>query len=730
MDEQAMLTRDLVLRICATATELDRGWIRTDHKVVAPFTASRDTSLMERVAAGAHVLGVHRLLICRTRSEHAYESVIQVNADARSLIAVIRDWGGEPTDFLVCLEDFSGAVLITAGELTVAAGPADYVRALVGPDIAQVRAEFAEEARSRRDPDLTRAATRYGLLDTSGKHSRGSRVPGPDPAERAADRVAAMRADAPGATALLRTVRGVSGWAMVVVLALALVFVPGTSGVVPTVLLMLWLLVQLAWLARSRTVSFAALLRLLVLGALSTWPIAFAEQAVATVVGLDPTNRYAYAYVAVPVEELAKFTPVLLFWLVARRRFKRFAAVDYLLVAAASGAGFHLAETLMATLVAGGPATPLAVQGGLFSVLPGWVELTGPGVHFSGHAVTTGLVGAAFGLAAVGSRLYGRWLWILPPLALGAAALEHLSYNAFIAGLEPTQVTSVVFALYGSGAATRWLLLLLLAVAVVLDYRTARFAADSAPRLPGRAPLAALTTRAHGRAVWRRTHLPGDIAPGFRRIALAWARFPVTLAETAASILHEFAVQVVAARCGPAALCTAWRFLLRRREHAMGAARAAGQPWRRVPDRAELATVGTGLSQVIGLGTALATTIAGLLLTAPALGVFAGPHPAYAVVTTRALADWLTGLSTADTRWVFAGGLALIWLLVSGWTVPRSHPSVKDFLRDPGGNAGGLLGALAPGQVAYAITGLVGLLLPPRVTRLLQPGPRPAPPAG
>ncbi|TDQ51430.1 PrsW family glutamic-type intramembrane protease [Actinorugispora endophytica] len=719
MDEQAMLTRDLVLRICATATELDQGWTRIDRKVVAPFTASRDTSLIERIAAAARAMGVEHLLICRTRSEYAYEPVTQVRAAVPSLVGVIRGWGNEPTDFLVCLEDFSAAVLVTSGDLTVAAGPADYVRALVGPDIGQGRADFAETARLQRDPDLLRAAGRYGCLEQGGRHARGGRGPGPDLAERVTARIESVREGRPGTAALLRALRGAWGWAAVAVLALALLFVPGASGVLPAALVTVWLLVQLAWLARSRTVSFAALLRLAAIGALMTWPVALLELAVAATAGLDPANRYAYAYLAVPVEEAAKFAPVLLFWLVARRRFKRFAAVDYLLVAAAAGAGFQLAETVARTLLAGGVPDLLLPQGGLFTLLPGWVDLPGAGIRFSGHAVTTGLVGAAFGLAVVGRRLYGAWLLLLPPLALGAAALEHLNYNAVLAGLDTTAVTSVVFGLYGNGAATRWLLLLMLLFAVVLDYRLARFAAETTPPLPGAAPLRSLTARAHGRAVWRRSHLAGDIAPAFRRMALAGARLPVTLVEAASSILHEFAVVLTAASRGPVALCAAWRFLLRRREHAMGSARAAGRPWRRVPTREDLAAAERRLSLGLGLPAALAA--AGVLLAAaPAGAAAADPAAAYAVMTTRALADWFGALTAADGRWALAGGLALVSLLMSGWTVPRAHPSLRDFLRAPRANAGGFLGALAPGQVPYAVAGLLGLLLPGTTDRLLR----------
>ncbi|WP_052746012.1 hypothetical protein [Allosalinactinospora lopnorensis] len=133
MDEQAMLTRDLVLRLCANATEFDQGWIRAEGRIVVPFTAARDTALIESVIAAGRAMGVNRLLVCRTRAEFAYEPVTEVPGDAESIIALIRSWGEDPTDFLVAVEDFSAAVLVTASTLTVAAGPDDFVRPLVAP---------------------------------------------------------------------------------------------------------------------------------------------------------------------------------------------------------------------------------------------------------------------------------------------------------------------------------------------------------------------------------------------------------------------------------------------------------------------------------------------------------------------------------------------------------------------------------------------------------------------
>ncbi|KIH97729.1 peptidase [Streptomonospora alba] len=726
MDEQAMITRDLVLRLCANATEFDQGWIEADAKIVVPFTAPRDTALIERVVAAGRALGVKRLLVCRTRAEFAYEPVTEVAADAGSVVHVIRTWGDEPTDVLVAVEDFSAAVLVTATTLTVAVGPPDFLRPLVGPDLESARTAFADEARESRDPDLLHAAQAYGCLEPGARHARNPRGPGPDLAERLSVRARSMRENAPGGVAALRALRGGWAWAMVAVLLVAPVFVPATAAALPVTAGMLWLVVQLAWLSRSRTVAFSTLVRILLLGALLVWPLAAVEDALTAASGADPW--VAHTYIAAWVEEAGKLLPLLLLMPPARRRFRRLAAVDYLLLAAASGAGFQAAETLLRALPAGGSAALPPPAPATF--LPGAVVAPELGVHFSGHGVLTGLVGVALGLAIVGRRLFGRWLWLLPLAAFALAVLQHTMFNAAVAEavlgapLEPHPATAVLHGLTGGGAADRWLLLVLLGAAVLLDYRTARCAADVTPPLPGRPPLGGLRRRAYGRAIRLGVRVPGDIAPLFRRAALLWARAPLRLALTLSETVHEAAVMLVAARRGPAVLAAAWRFLRERRAYAMGAARAGERPWRRFPAREDLRATAEGLdASFFGVAAAASAAVAVTAVLAAGFagtGPAGGGHAAYAAEALRQAAGWYEALPPSSLPWVWAWGVALATLPAAGWSVPREYPDAGAFLREPSRMAGRILGALAPGQVPYAVAGLAGLLLPRGSDRLLR----------
>ncbi|MBR8740587.1 PrsW family glutamic-type intramembrane protease [Nocardiopsis sp. MG754419] len=723
MEEQAMLARDLVLRVCAGPTEFDRQWLRAGGKVTTPFAVPRDRNLIRGIVDAGRALGVDRLLVCRTRGEFSYEPVTEVPLDTDTLVDLVRGWGATPTDFLVCVEDFSAAVLVAANELTVASGPADFVREIVGSDIPGVRAEFAAQAQRTQRPELVQAAQRYHCIEAGARHAR-NRGLGPDLHEHLSRRAEGARVRSPRVVRSLRALRGGWNWLMVVVLLVAPLSAPELGPALPALALTFVLLFQLAFLARSRTVSFATLLRVVALGALLLWPVALLETLIVGLSGLEPYGAFGYTYVAVTVEEAAKLTPLLLFALLARRRVRRLAAVDFLLLGAASGAGFQLAERLFTEV-----SVPDTAPSGLF--LPGGSTIAAPGgevlATFSGHAVVTGLIGAALGLAIVGRR-YGRWTWLLPVLATALVYLEHLRFNALLAAATLDPVSTFLHRLVGGGALTPWLLLIALVCAVAMDHRLIASAAESTPPLPGRPPLARLRRWAHGRSVSIRVRIPSDIAPLFRRMALSGADLPITLATTVTAIVHEFAAATRAARRGPGALCDTLRFLRRRRANAMGEARSQGRPWRRHPSQEELSAQARDLSYRLGLaGTATGTVAVAAVSAAVLAGVtlpgawsVPGPTaPAYAVVAVDHLQNWLARAGTAGVVWTALVGVALLSLLTMGNGVPYAHPRMRAFLRAPSANTGVILGMLAPGQVGYALPALAGLLLPRRADRLL-----------
>ncbi|HEY3681472.1 MAG TPA: PrsW family glutamic-type intramembrane protease [Streptosporangiaceae bacterium] len=732
MNTQPMPTRDLVLRLCDEPTELNQEWLATAEKVAVPVPVPSAHAggvprlELARVAvAAARAMGADELLVCRTRAEHMYEPVERVAARADDLDRVVATWGDRPDETLYALPDLSAAVLVTTGGIMLVAGAVPFVQAVVGPDITAAKEAFGEYALNRRDDlGLRRVAERYGCLEPPGdgaRHARDAGVPRADTAERLSRAAARFRDRRPGATGAFRLLRTLVAWAAVALVIVVASAIPGTSNVIPVALGVGWLVIQLCVLCRSRTVTLAVLLRVVVLGALICLPTVLIERFVVARMGVPALDAVAIVRVGAPVEEVAKLVPVVLVWWFARRRFKRLAAVDYLLLAAASGAGFQLVESTVFVLTTGASVTsrlPTVPHFEFFALLPGWSD--GIGTRFAGHAVLTGLVGACVGLAAVGGRRWGgRKLWLLPAVALGVVIFVHLAYDGVQSSLRLVSGSGPAFALLGHGYLIRPLFLLALFACVMLDHRVFRAVDDVVPPLPGTPPWAGLERFARGVGIRVRARVPREAAPVFHRAGGAVAGFVVTFAEATVRILHEWAVLFVALGRGVPALPSALRFLRDRRELAMGAYRAAGRPHRDMPPRAEVRRSAEALTAALGLAAALALVVG----VAGAAAVRAPAAPAFLAAYVDPLIGWLGRFPPPRQALAESGGVALLVLLLTGWTtVDVRSPGRDAFLRDPRGSVTSVIRDLTPGRLPYLLLWVIGLAVPSSVNALLKPG--------
>jgi len=738
MNTQPMPTRDLVLRLCDEPTELNQAWLASGEKVAVPVAVPSAyvggpprAELARAVVGAARTMGAEELLACRTRAEHMYEPVERVAARMDDLARTVGAWGDQPEETLFALPDQSAAVLVTTGGIMLVAGPVPFVQAMVGPDITAAKESFGEYALRRRDDaGLRQLAEQYGCLEPPGngaRHARDAGVPRADTAERLSRTADRLRENSPGLVSTFRLLRTLTAWAAIALLIVVTASVDGTARVVPVVLGLGWLIVQLCVLGRSRTVTLAVCLRVLVLGAVVCLPTVLVERVAVTAMGATASDPIAAVQVGAPLEEIAKLVPVVCVWWFARRRFKRLAAVDYLLLAAASGAGFQLVENAILMLVSGPSQHLLGYPTfGFFRLLPGWTD--GVGIRFAGHAVLTGLVGACAGLAAVGSRRFGRKLWLLPALALGLVIFDHLAFDALLGGLNLVSGTNIAYALLGHGYLLRPLFLLALIACVLLDHRAFRAVDDVVPPLPGRPRWTGLERFARGIGIRIRARVPHEAAPVFHRLAGALAGLVVTFAEATVRIWHEWAVLLVALARGGTALPSALRFIRDRRELAMGAYRAAGRPRRDMPPRADVRRMAEAVTGTLGLaaGVAGAVVVTGAA-TAPAHGA------AFLARYVEPLIDWMGRHTPAEQVLTQVGGVALLVLLLCGWTLIHVRAPGRDaFLRDPRGSATAVFRDLTPGRVPYLLLWLVGLAVPGKVDVLLTApvaqSPVPAPP--
>src|SRR5699024_4652241 len=142
----------------------------------------------------------------------------------------------------------------------------------------------------------------------------------------------------------------------------------------------------------------------------------------------------------------------------------------------------------------------------------------------------------------------------------------------------------------------------------------------------------------------------------------------------------------------------------------------------RHPSEEELTRTARSLARRLGLAATGGITVAATLLFAAVLATEptggAGAL-AYALPALDRFEGWLGTLTVVEPAWATPGAIAVESALPRGNAEPRAHPPMRDFRRTPTANVGALLAVFAPGQLGYALLGLVGLVLPRRVDRML-----------
>lgn len=359
---------------------------------------------------------------------------------------------------------------------------------------------------------------------------------------------------------------------------------------------------------------------------------------------------------------------------------RRMSAADFAVAGAAAGAGFNLAEDLMRRVATEpGLLDMLYTEDGYpsnygLTLLPGWWNAQ-DGVGFGGHGVNTALVAAGIGVAVVCRGRFG-WRWLLPFGLLGWVVFGHMQYNNATVlgdGPIPDWLVSVWTAL-GGGQADRFLLLGLLIVAVVVDYRVIRTVEGRVPALPQRLPPPPPAGTP-----------PAPVPPPPSRIG------------------HELRTFGVALRHGFGILVLALRTAREQRELAIGVYRARGRPRRhsalldRVLERSgRLAAIFSGAA-LLGLILAAAT--------GPDTGSGSAPAGSFLAGLLEALLDWWNGMGTAEQILTILAVLSLFsggGLLLSG-TLARALMTLA---------TRAMLGNAARSRAGYALARYLSRFIP------------------
>ena len=302
----------------------------------------------------------------------------------------------------------------------------------------------------------------------------------------------------------LRRVRAVASWFALLVVLVAVVVSPTVRTALGAWIGCMWLVVCWFTLARAKTVSWALTSGVFATGMPLALLIAMASLWVCSAAGVSPSSTAASIVVASLVEEVLKLTPLAVLTLVAPGRVRRFLVSDWIVLGVATGAAFEVVEevTRRITLLNGGGSlldSLLCPKGGVRQVecsgattysLSPFSGVAGNIFPYAGHAIITGLVTGAIGLGIALWRRgrvhrggYRAALQILSPVVplwtWWVAVVDHMGRNASdyvmwlqTGGEAPSWPIEVTASLTGYGQGRGVILLLMLALAWVIDSRT------------------------------------------------------------------------------------------------------------------------------------------------------------------------------------------------------------------------------------------------------------------
>ena len=236
-----------------------------------------------------------------------------------------------------------------------------------------------------------------------------------------------------------------------VLMVAALAVVPGLLAALVPAAAMLGCLMVMALLGRTRTVSWRAMSLMFSVGVPWAVVVALLTRVVAGWAGVKVSDDGAGIALAAFIEEPGKLAPLVVAAMVAPGRIRRFAAVDWVLLGFALGAGFTVAEDGARRLIPPGPLAQAMGEKLLsYSLNPwtsgeftmsagGWTtqildhtDASGPTIP--GHQVWTMTLAAAIALGIalwrtrrVAARLVA---WAPVPAVLTLAVSDHAAYNA------------------------------------------------------------------------------------------------------------------------------------------------------------------------------------------------------------------------------------------------------------------------------------------------------------
>lgn len=277
-------------------------------------------------------------------------------------------------------------------------------------------------------------------------------------------------------------------WISLIAFVLSLIFMKDSRKIFVQFFWSFYVILQFWLLCRSKTLSWKQYTYFFLAGAWLIVPLnSILVGSITTLFGGKATDVWSQAVLTPFAEEVLKLIPIGVYLFLSRRA-SSLSLSDYALIGAASGAGFQFLEETTRRLISGDHYGVSFLSGkvlhwDLFILFPGYFEESLlPDKMTAGHSLLTAMIALGIGFAVRYQNRFKRYTYIFPVFLLVWSIFDHAIWNA---DYHVPKWLDGIHHLFGGGYASKPLFLLMLVVALLIDYWQLNQLKNHMPKLEG-----------------------------------------------------------------------------------------------------------------------------------------------------------------------------------------------------------------------------------------------------
>ncbi|GIN58211.1 hypothetical protein J8TS2_25300 [Lederbergia ruris] len=276
-------------------------------------------------------------------------------------------------------------------------------------------------------------------------------------------------------------------WILVLSFIVSLSFLKDSRTMTVQFLWSFYVIVQFWLLCRSKTLTWKQYTHFFLAGAWFVVPLtAVVVLLITKLFGGSASDFWSMSILTPIMEELLKLLPLAVYLYLSRRA-TSLSLTDYALIGAATGAGFQLIEEFVRRIAAGNMYGFTLLGGNVlhwdfFTLFPGYMEESYfPTQMTASHALLTAMITLGIGFAIRFRKKLRNYIFIVPGFCLFVAILDHALWNG---SYQFPDWIRAFHGLLGSGYQTKTWFLIMLAIALLIDYADFNRVRDKLPTLP------------------------------------------------------------------------------------------------------------------------------------------------------------------------------------------------------------------------------------------------------